>query len=138
LNRAAPASAQEFKTVQVEEDLASDLEPATGSSVAEEALLAKDIAPARADKSMEEEVAKNKKEAADLDATVRLNEDRLEGIAATAPQSHVVTEAELARNYSVANATGKVTTTVSSASMPAMTGSLAASPEVLALLVTGW
>lgn len=138
LNRAAPASAQEFKTVQVEEDASSDLQSANSASVAKEPLLAKDMAPVRADKSEYEEVAKNKKEIADSDVAVPVNEDRMERIAAAAPQSHVVTEAELARNYSVANATGKVTTTVSSVATPAMTGNLAASPEVLALLATGW
>lgn len=56
--------------------------------------------------------------------------------------THQVTEVELARNESVANATGKVRTVTAAKEKaykaPAATASLGESPELLALLSTGW
>lgn len=58
---------------------------------------------------------------------------------APAATSHVVTEAEFARNQTLANATGKSRRPTRAAEQTAASiGSLAGSPEVVALMASGW
>lgn len=76
---------------------------------------------------------------ADPEAGARAASEELVQPARTrsATASHVVTEAELARNHSLANATGAVNAKKAEDS-PARMGTLADSPALLSLMAAGW
>lgn len=146
----AHAPEQAMKAMADHQDTAEPLAPvaaASGSTAAEaevgsapsSAVVMEQVMESTVKTVASDDEADGKK--TDRDAGSRTANDALvlgEKAAAAPASSHVVTESELARNQTLANATGVARPRKDAERGPSSIGSLAASPEVLALLATGW
>jgi hypothetical protein len=135
--RRAATGATRSDAVRIAADEADTQEPTT-DALAEAAGQVAEDAPGGTKEGKTEEVSVKVMEKMNEQVTIERDMPRREAAAASAPISHVVTEAELTRNYSMANATGKVTVVKNATAAPAMTRNLAETPELIALIATGW
>jgi len=85
-------------------------------------------------------VSREELEVADSEMPARALEEgeATKSRAVSGSTSHTVTAAEMAANYSVANATGKVVTLNAAKALDRSATALASASEVIPLFATGW